>query len=213
LLRTNELEGADALLVQLTTQTRTSIADIRCLVHDLRPPALDELGLVTAIRELAFSHSLSGRVQEEEAEYDGDGLNISVEAPEHLPSLPAAMEVACYRIVQEAIANVMRHSRAHACRISLSTDREHKQLELEIVDDGVGLPTNFHSGFGLVSMRERAAELGGICVVGPTTAGGTRVLAQVPLSILEEQENEHAPPPRSHSRRSRLVSSWSARSA
>jgi signal transduction histidine kinase len=212
LLRINELEGADALLAQLKSQMQTSIADIRCLVHNLRPPALDELGLVAAIHELALNHSLTVRVQEE-AGCDGDGLDFSVEAPEHLPPLPAAMEVACYRIVQEAITNVMRHSRAHSCRIRLSIYREPKQLELEIVDDGVGLPTNFRAGMGLVSMCERAAELGGTCVVGPVPTGGTRILAQLPLSLSEEQENDHELHPHSPSRRSRPVSSWSARAA
>lgn len=210
LLRNNELEGADALLAQLKTQMQTSIADIRCLVHDLRPPALDELGLVAAIHDLALNHSFSVNVQEE-AGCDGDGVDFSVEAPEHLPPVPSAMEIACYRIVQEAITNVMRHSRAHACRIRLSIHREPKQLELEIVDDGVGLPTNFRAGMGLVSMRERAAELGGNCVVGPAPTGGTRVLAQLPLSLSEEQENnDHGLHPHSLSRRSRPVSSWSA---
>jgi signal transduction histidine kinase len=167
-----EPEAADALLAGLKVQTQQAISDIRRLVYDLRPPALDELGLIPAIREQAAS-------------YGPYGLDVSVEAAESLPPLPAAVEVAVYRIVQEALTNVARHARARACRIRLSIG---EKLELEIADDGIGLPEDRRAGVGLSSMRERAAELGGICILEPSgPAGGTRVLARLPLPASEER--------------------------
>src|SRR5215208_691758 len=157
--------AADALLSELETNMEAAISDIRRLVYNLRPPALDELGLDGAIRESA-------------AQYATDGLKISVDTPQTLPSLPAAVEVAAYRIVQEALTNVVRHAAASECAIRLGLDGE---LELEITDDGVGLPEDRGTGIGLSSMRERAVELGGTCVVEPSLPEGTRVLARLPL--------------------------------
>ncbi|MDQ3779406.1 MAG: sensor histidine kinase [Chloroflexota bacterium] len=157
--------AAEALLVELKAQTQTAIADIRRLVYDLRPPALDDLGLVPALREQATG-------------YSEKWLSVSVEAPEPLPPLPAAIEVAAYRIIQEALTNVVRHAGAHVCRVRLSVGND---LQLEITDDGVGLPENPRAGVGLHSMRERAAELSGTCAVEPLRTGGTRVLARLPL--------------------------------
>lgn len=141
------------------------IADIRRLVYDLRPPTLDELGLAGAIHQTATG-------------YEGDGLLISVQVPDYLPPLPAAVEVAAYRIVQEALTNVVRHAQAPTCTIQLSLA---DGLEIEISDDGVGLPAERHLGIGLTSMKERAAELGGSCVVEQAPGGGTRVRAHLPL--------------------------------
>lgn len=168
-LMAREPAAADALLSELKTQVQAAITDIRRLVYDLRPPSLDELGLIPVIREQA-------------ANYSHNGLNVSVEAPESLPPLPAAVEVATYRIVQEALTNVFRHAGARVCRIRISVGHE---LELEIADDGVGLPEDRRTGVGLASMRERAAELGGTCVVerlGP--AGGTHLVARLPLPAI-----------------------------
>ena len=157
--------AADALLSELETNMEAAISDIRRLVYNLRPPALDELGLDGAIRESA-------------AQYATNGLKISVDTPQTLPSLPAAVEVAAYRIVQEALTNVVRHAAASECVIRLGLDGE---LELEITDDGIGLPEDRGAGIGLSSMRERAMELSGTCVVEPSLPEGTRVLARLPL--------------------------------
>ena len=165
-LLVQEPGAADALLVGLKAQTQAAIADIRRLVYDLRPPTLDELGLLPAVKEQATRCS-------------ENGLNVSVEAPRRLPPLPAAVEVAAYRIVQEALTNVVRHARAPTCHVRLSVG---KTLEIEVADDGIGLPEDRRAGVGLASMRERAAELGGTCVVERVSAmGGTRVLACLPL--------------------------------
>jgi len=160
--------ATEALLLELKTQTQTAIADIRRLVYDLRPPALDELGLVSALREYAAR------------DVSVNGLRVSVEAPEHLPALPAAVEVAAYRIALEALTNVAHHAQAHQCVIRLLLA---DALQLEIIDDGLGLPADRPAGVGLHSMRERAAELGGTCAIGPGLGGGTRVVARLPLQI------------------------------
>jgi signal transduction histidine kinase len=172
--------AADALLNELKAKTRETISDIRRLVYDLRPPALDQLGLISAIREQAANHGL----RTEERPNNTNGITFSIEAPEHLPPLPAAVEVAAYRIAQEALTNVARHAQARTCSARLSLDND--ELRLEIVDDGAGLPADCRAGVGLISMRERAAELGGTCVVAPTLSGGTRVTAHLPLSNSEE---------------------------
>jgi signal transduction histidine kinase len=158
----------DVLLGRLTAETRRCIAEIRRLAYELRPPALDEFGLVPALREQA-AH-LTGAA---------DGLVVSMEAPNELPALPAAIEVAAYRITLEALTNVARHAHARSCTVSLMVDGA---LELEIVDDGLGLPRDHRAGVGLASMRERAAELGGACSVERLPAGGTRVRAHLPLA-------------------------------
>jgi signal transduction histidine kinase len=160
-----EPQAADTLLAGLKTQVQAAISDIRRLVYDLRPPALDEFGLIPAIREQA-------------ANYGQKDLDVFVEAPECLPPLPAAVEVAAYRIVQEALTNVVRHAEAQVCRVRFSIDHE---LKLEITDDGVGLAEVRHAGVGLPSMRERVAELGGTFAAERLPGGGTCVLTHLPL--------------------------------
>src|SRR5215207_3741073 len=162
--------AARALLGGLKTQAQSAVADIRRLVYALRPPALDDLGLLGAIDETA-------------AQYTNNGLRVSVEAPGRLPPLPAAVEVATYRIVQEALTNVVRHAEASECVIRLALDESDRTLRLEIRDDGRGLPPERGRGVGLASMRERAAELGGECVVESFSSGCTRVRASLPYAL------------------------------
>jgi signal transduction histidine kinase len=159
---------AATLANDLNHSIRAAVNNIRRLVYDLRPPTLDELGLVAAIHERAaqFTHS-------------GEGLRVIVEADE-LPSLPAAVEVAAYRIAQEALMNVARHAQAKACHIRLALDDD--CLQLEITDDGLGLTETRTPGVGLRSMQERAAELGGTCVIEAAPDGGTKVMAKLPIS-------------------------------
>ena len=167
-LLTHEPEAAGSLLLELKAQTQDTISEIRRLVYELRPPALDELGLVSALREQATAY----------------GPAFSVEAPEGLPPLPAAVEVAAYRIALEAMTNAARHASARVCRVRITPlDNE---LELEVSDDGVGMPDGCRAGVGLSSLRERAAEIGGTCEIGARPAGGTRVLARLPLPASEE---------------------------
>lgn len=153
-----------------------AVVDVRRLVYDLRPPALDDLGLVAAIRQQAEAYGFAANPQEG----DDDVPVFSLKAPENLPPLPAAVEVAAYRIAQEAITNVARHARAQTCCARLSVSEN--TLELEVSDDGVGMPGDRDAGVGLSSMRERAQELGGTCMIGPGRGSGTRVLARLPLA-------------------------------
>lgn len=173
LLYERDPASADALLSELESDIEATLDEIRRLVYDLRPPALDELGLVGAIRDAAERH----------ASQITHGPNVSVRSPDELPPLSAAVEVACYRIVQEALANVIRHARATNCVVRLSVTNG---LEIEVSDDGVGILGDHRSGVGLHSMRERAEELGGSCVVRRTATGGTRVLARLPLPDQEK---------------------------
>jgi two-component system, NarL family, sensor kinase len=158
---------ATILVKELESQMRATVANIRRLVYDLRPPTLDELGLLPAVRERATRFSNAPQ-----------GFHVIVDAPVELPTLPAAVEVAAYRIVQEALENVAKHSHARQCMIRFAN---HDGLEIEITDDGVGLPPNITPGVGLRSMRERAEELGGTCVIERGVNGGTRMLACLPI--------------------------------
>lgn len=158
--------AVDALLAELKTQTQAAIADVRRAVYDLRPPALDELGLVPALRVHAVR-------------LEGESLRIAVDAPNALPALPAAVEVAAYRITLEALTNVTRHAAARTClvRLSLSDDC----LVVELTDDGRGIPADVPAGVGLTAMRERTVELGGTLEIGSTPGRGSRVTARLPL--------------------------------
>jgi signal transduction histidine kinase len=157
--------GAAAELAgELRTELKAAIADIRRLVHELRPPALDELGLTGALQRLAERAT-------------GDGLRARVDAPAELPALPAAVEVAVYRIVAEALTNVVRHAAATRCEVRLEVGPD--DVQICVADDGPGFAPGAH-GVGLASMRERAEEMGGTCTVGPALDGGTAVRARLP---------------------------------
>jgi signal transduction histidine kinase len=162
------------VLVRVKDDIRHTIDDVRRLVYALRPPALDELGLVEALRECG--------------ERFGNGASvptITVTAPDDLPPLPAAVEVAAYWIVNEALTNVVRHAGATQCEVRLRlSGAARSALELTVCDDGVGLPPAWRAGVGTSSMRERAAELGGSVDVRPRSGGrGTEVHAHVPCEV------------------------------
>ena len=195
----------EQLLSRLKDQTQDTVSDVRRLVYDLRPPALDDLGLVAAVRQQAEGYGLVADgfpgYKERAASGEEESVSFYVEAPESLPSLAAAVEVATYRIAQEALTNVARHAHAKTCRVRLFVDRAEGVLELEVTDDGVGMPEGRRAGVGMSSMRERAEELGGTCEVTPASTGGTRVLARLPLSTSGKERTEGA------------TSSWTAPSA
>jgi signal transduction histidine kinase len=158
---------AGALIGSVQDTLQTAVGDIRAMVDELRPPALDELGLVQALRERATELR--------------QGMTVEVLAPDGLPELPAAVEVAAYRICQEALMNVLKHSGARTARVTLGTSGG---LTMVVEDDGVGvdgIDDRRTHGVGLASMRERAAELGGDCTVDETPGGGTRVSVRFPL--------------------------------
>jgi len=160
---------------KLRTALRDTVGDVRRLAYDLRPPALDDLGLAEAVKERA-------------ARFDPEP-RVTVEATGLPETLPAAVEVAAYRIVQEALMNVSRHAGASTCNIRLACPGS-QTLEVEVVDDGIGLPDSPRSGVGLRSMRERAAELGGSCEIGGASPSGARVFARLPLTDAEQRARE-----------------------
>ena len=161
----HDVAAADALRHQLAAHTQTATTDIRRIVYDLRPPALDDLGLLLAVHEEAVR--LSQR-----------SLRIAVVAPERLPSLPAAVEAATYRIVQEALTNVVRHAGARTCTVWLAL---RDGLKVTVEDDSVGMPASRRAAVGLTSIRERSIELGGSYRIDAAPGGGTRIRVWLPL--------------------------------
>lgn len=154
-----------ALIKNMKIQSEGAVREIRSIINDLRPSILDNMGLVEALREGA-------------AHPGNNATAIHLNIEDGLPKLSAAMELAVYRISMEALTNVMRHARAQNCYLHLWMDHG---LKLEIADDGVGLPEEFHAGVGLSSIRERAEELGGDCSFEKFSPHGARILVHLPL--------------------------------
>lgn len=169
LLPTNP-QKAYQLLAALKSQAQEAITDIRRLVYGLRPPTLDDLGLVRALQQSAVR-------------YENANLRFIFDIPTPFPEMPAAVETAVYRIVQEAMTNTVRHAQATISTVHLSQAND--QLRLEISDNGQGLPPNYHSGIGLQSIRERVAELNGRCMIESSPVGGTKIKAWFPLLVNE----------------------------
>ena len=158
---------ARAYLEQIDGELGGLLDEVRRIARDLRPPVLDELGLLPALR--AQAARLTG----------DDGPEVRIEAPTDLPPLPAAVEAAAYWIAVEALTNASRHSGAAHCslRVSLAD-----ALEVEVEDDGAGVPRRARSGVGMLAMRERAREVGGtLHVERPRRGSGTVVRARLPL--------------------------------
>ena len=152
---------ASERLVRLEAVARQALDDVRRLSRELRPPALDELGLVGALEQAARDA----------------GLSLVVDVTETGPLAPA-VEVAVYRIGSEALLNVSRHSGSHEARLVL--DRVDDDLVLWVQDEGRGCG-NSPTGVGTQAMRERAEELGGALSIGHPAAGGTVVEARIPI--------------------------------
>jgi signal transduction histidine kinase len=159
--------AADKALAGMADELRSAVTDIRRLARGLRPRNLDDLGLVEALRQQVSRYSA-----------DNSGLHVTVNATGELEELPAAVEVAAFRIALEAVTNAARHAGAHRCDVRLALNGG---LTVEVTDDGQGLSQDAVPGVGLGSMRERAEELGGSCVVTAAHGGGTRVLACLPI--------------------------------
>ncbi len=164
-------QKAYELLTSLKGQAQEAITDVRRLVYELRPPTLDALGLVGALQQSA-------------ARLENDTLRFAFDIAEPLPDLPAAVETAVYRITQEAMTNVVRHAEASHVTIHIACTAQ--QICAVICDDGQGMSAQQQSGVGLQSMRERAAELNGTCIIEPISDGGTKVVTQMPLEASDE---------------------------
>jgi len=180
------LDGDTALAgraLDLRDRMRQTVTGVRRVVDDLRPPALDELGLAEALRQhvavypvtQAMASATPGPAAPAVAH---DAVRVTAGT---LPPLPAAVEVAAYRIASEAVANAFRHGHATTCAVQLSADAAH--LHVDVCDDGTGIPPDAVPGVGLASMRDRAAELGGELSI-ETGPSGTTVRGRLPLGPL-----------------------------
>lgn len=166
----SDAERAGQLLRELRADTADAIAEIRRIVYGLRPRALDELGLVAAVRQrLTRSRAADGRL-----------MSVEVVSTQELPELPAAVEVAAYRVAVEAVTNVARHAGVAAARVTFAVS-DHRALVVAIADQGVS-PGPWVPGVGIRAMRERAEEVGGQLTVtqGPS---GSQVVANLPLDL------------------------------
>jgi signal transduction histidine kinase len=161
-------EKAEKLVDEIIQQSQQTVSEIRRLVHGLRPPVLDQLGLVEAVRDLT--------------RHQGGEMAYDIKAPpDGLPQLAPAVEVNAYRIVLEALNNVNKHANASHCFVGFAI--EPNVLALQIRDDGVGLPSDYRAGIGLRSMRSRAEEIGGQLTFEAAASHGTCIIARLPLSI------------------------------
>lgn len=165
-LLTSDPAGAARLLALLEDEMHSAIDDIKALVANESPAAVTKLGLIGAVEQ--FVAALRSRMQ----------VTIDVVVQGEIPPLPDAVSVAAYRIIREALTNVVTHADARTCSVRLWFDTE---LHAEVVDDGVGA-AEVSTGVGLASMRQRASDLGGNCLVEPGADGGTRLAAALPLS-------------------------------
>ncbi|MGD8753731.1 MAG: sensor histidine kinase, partial [Anaerolineales bacterium] len=171
-----DLEEAIKMLTEVKEQTQETVKKVRQIVYALRPPSLDDLGLVAAIQAHIGQLAVSRQ-----------GLDIYLEtSPRNFPRLSAAVEVAAYRIVLEGLTNVINHAQAQECVVKLSVpENDAGMLTLEIKDDGIGIPKEKPAGVGLTSMRERVEELGGNFSIESIQAKGTHIFAQIPLFSME----------------------------
>lgn len=152
------------MLGEVTSELRTSVTELRRILDGLAPEAVDRLGLVGAVRALCEVLA-PGRV-----ELTSDAL----------PPLPTVVETTAYRIVSEALHNVVRHAEAGRVQVGLRHCRD--ELRVTITDDGVGGARPRPGGVGLQSMAQRAASLGGSCEVSRSPTGGTVVDAVLPVA-------------------------------
>jgi signal transduction histidine kinase len=163
----------DGLLTDTRKLAVDALGDVRRVAYGLRPPALDDLGLTAALRQQV------ARIGTE------SGLDVAVRSELGTHALPAAVEVAAYRVATEALNNTVRHARARSAALELSiespTPDEPAYLHVAFCDDGVGLPEQISMGVGLHSMRERVDELDGTLKFEAVEPHGTRVLARWPL--------------------------------
>lgn len=164
---------AQAVLNDLVALSQKMMGEIRQLVYALRPPALDDFGLIGALRDVI-------------ARVVPPTIQVEMRVPDAMPPLPAAVEVAVYRIAQEAITNVARHAQATHCvvQMALVAGGAHPEtLILEVCDNGIGVAADARSGVGMYSMRERVEELGGTLSITSNQPHGMIVQVALPIVV------------------------------
>jgi len=168
-LHTHVNGHADTTLLELRSGIQSTVLDVRRIVEGLRPPALDELGLAESLHQLVRRLEVPG----------GPAIGVTVHVPGRLP---AGVEVATYRIVAEAVTNAVKHADAH--RVGVIVTTEAGCVVIEVSDDGAGAAAARDEGVGLVSMRERAEEIGGSLVLASAPGRGTVVRAELPVTTV-----------------------------
>jgi signal transduction histidine kinase len=164
-------DAARSLLQNLKSQSSTAIEDVRRLIYGLRPPALDDLGLIEALRQ--------------EIHQFPEPPEVKLAVPDNLPPLSAAIELAIYRIVQEAVNNIVKHANASHCTVTIKISSA--QINVHVADDGGGIGGRIKKGIGMQSMRERAEELGGDFDVRSQSNSGTIITVSIPMKeVLDE---------------------------
>jgi signal transduction histidine kinase len=161
--------SADDDLLRLRSGVSATVHDVRRMVEGLRPAALDELGLDGALTQLAQRVTL------------GSHLQVDVSMPPDVPDIPAAVEVAAYRVAQEALTNAVRHSGATRSCVALEVDDTGIRVLVE--DNGAGGVKPREGGIGLTTMHERAAEIGGRLTIRAAPAAGTVVDLWLPRTM------------------------------
>jgi signal transduction histidine kinase len=169
---------AERVLGRVVAESRAATEDVRRLAYELHPPVLDRLGLVEALREQC------GRLRGRGDGTSAETLAVTIEGPQDLGILPAAVALAAFRIALEAFVNVSRHANARSCALRLTLD---EALHVEVIDDGDGMAADAHPGVGISSMRERATELGGRCTISAAPRGGTHVHAILPIPRVSDK--------------------------
>ncbi|GAA2364173.1 hypothetical protein Cme02nite_33480 [Catellatospora methionotrophica] len=157
--------AAERILADLADIHRAAVGDIRQIIDGLRPTVLDHLGLPAALRELV--------------DRLGGGVRTRLDCAIGTDAIPAAVEVAAYRIVSEALTNVVRHAAADNCAVRVWRDGD---LHIEVTDDGRGMAPDYRPGVGVTSIRERCLELGGRAVFAAATPHGTVVRCRLPIA-------------------------------
>jgi two-component system sensor histidine kinase UhpB len=161
----------DAALRRAANTVRASLDDVRRIARELRPEALDDLGLVNALL------ALCRRVDTQ------SGVEVRAHIAGDLPQMTPEVELVVYRIAQESLTNVLRHAGARRCEVALRARAS--VVELTVSDDGVGLPARerLDAGTGVTGMRERALLVGGHLSLRQRPSGGTEVVARIPAGV------------------------------
>lgn len=168
LLSSGRAEGIDEALQELSQLGQQALREMRLLVHELRPPLLEQKGLLGAL------HQRLNAVEKRA------GIDVRL-TTDTLIDLPPAVEEGFYRIAQEALNNALKHAAATAITILLRTNEQ--QVTLEVSDNGVGFdPTASNRGIGLHSISERTAKLGGQLTLLSAPGQGTTIRVQAPLA-------------------------------